>query len=737
MKTRLITGILILTLSFSQKSYSQCEDLIWSDEFNGNSLDETKWSYQRGGWNGAQVQNCYVDDNTSVSDGSLKINSKYEPGYDCFNGAKDFTSGFVQTKNRISWTYGIFKARVKVPASNSTWPAFWMSPQSGVYGSWPQSGEIDIFEIKGHDLSKSYGNAHWGNSANDKQQEKGTYTFSPGDDASNWHVYAVEWNLGELKFYIDGEHYHTINNFDEPNATTHPGPFNIDFYLRLNVAVGGNYLVAPWNDANNGIDQLPATMEVDWVRVYEKNNNCDPDPNNPDPNPVCELITNGNFNDGTNNWSLYKSGTEGTLQIEPNGYLKIDVITTGSSDWKLALRQNDINLEQGKTYEIRYDAYADANRTGNLIMSKSGGAQYAYISQNYTTSPTTYSHQFTMNETTDNAAIFNLNVGATLVDVHVKNISLSEVDCVPACQNPNIISNPSFENDFTDWDYRTAANTSANFTSMNNSEVDGNKVAQVQVNTVAQNYWDIQLKRSNLNYDLNESYELSFAIKSNQSNLQFSYGSNQTASNTYIFSGAGITSTEWQTVRKIFTANSAQPAYFVLNFGYNTGTFYVDNIQFRKVCEEDNEPEPPVCNLVVTNINDAGPGSLKEVIACAPDGATIIISDVLADYSIFIQDASITIDKNLTIESNVDFPTFLNATNVQRVFEVEPNANLTITNVHLVGGQANTGNVMVNEGMVTLQGVEVFNCIINPFPENPRLGGNGNYQLLPDVVIHK
>lgn len=249
----------------------ECYDLVWSDEFEGTVLDTEKWRYQNGGWNGSNVQNCYVEANTSVADGNLKIIAKYEPDYDCFETTTDFTSGFVQTKDKVNWTYGYFEAKVKVPASNSTWPAFWMSPQEAVYGNWPQSGEIDIFEIKGHDLTKTYGNAHWGNSGTDKVQNKGI-----GDviNADEWHIYAVEWSLGELKFYLDGELYHTINDFKEPNATIHPGPFNIGYYLRINMAVGGNYLTEPHNDANQNIDQLPATMEVDYVRVYQKSMGC-------------------------------------------------------------------------------------------------------------------------------------------------------------------------------------------------------------------------------------------------------------------------------------------------------------------------------------------------------------------------------------------------------------------------------------------------------------------------------
>lgn len=243
-------------------------ELIWSDEFSGSSLDTSKWGYQTGGWNGSNVQNCYVAANVTVDGGSLNIYGKYEPGYSCGgSGTKDFTSGFVQTQNKVSWTYGYFEARMKLPASNSTWPAFWMSPQTSTYGSWPQSGEIDVMEAKGYDKTKMYSNAIWGNSSADRQQQKGTYVVG---DFTAWHTYGVEWSEGSLKYYVDGVHFHTVNNFDEPNATTHPGPFNIPFYLRLNMAIGGDYLQSPNNDAHNNIAQLPALMQVDWVHVYKK-----------------------------------------------------------------------------------------------------------------------------------------------------------------------------------------------------------------------------------------------------------------------------------------------------------------------------------------------------------------------------------------------------------------------------------------------------------------------------------
>lgn len=419
----------LLLFPFFSNAQPDCYQLIWSDEFEGTSLDESKWSYQRGTWNGSNVQNCYVDENTSVSDGYLKITAKYEPDYMCFAQTRDFTSGFVQTKNKVSWTFGYFEARVKVPVSNSTWPAFWMSPQDPIYGSWPQSGEIDIFEIKGHDMTKSYGNAHWGNSPGDKVQEKGTYNFN---NANDWHIYAVEWNLGELKFYIDGVHYHTINDFREPNAATHPQPFDIPYYLRLNVAVGGDYLTEPYNDANNGIDQLPATMEVDWVRVYQKDENCTA-------LSPCEIIENGRFDAGENAWVLRSfQGATGDL-IESSGLIKIDVTNSSTSNWHLGLRQEGLLLENGKTYEVSFRAYADANRNSDVIISKPSGVQYDYHAQSLTTTPTEYTYQFTMNQATATNGVISFNVGAENIDVYYDNISIVEVNCNPCSSNLDIL----------------------------------------------------------------------------------------------------------------------------------------------------------------------------------------------------------------------------------------------------------------------------------------------------------
>lgn len=244
--------------------------LVWQDEFDGTTLDTSSWEYQTGPWASSAVQNCYKasSDNVSISDGTLKITARHQPGTPCgANGTRDFTSGFIQTKNKKFWTYGYFEARVKLPTNgSSTWPAFWLSPNEAKYGAWPSSGEIDVVEAKGFDPTHAAADAHWGISDSQRRHEP---KKAPVNNVGDWHVYAVKWQEGKLEYFLDGKLFHTINNFRAPNATTHPGPFNIPFYLRLNMAVGGTYLT-PYNDANTTLDKFPAVMEVDYVRVWQQ-----------------------------------------------------------------------------------------------------------------------------------------------------------------------------------------------------------------------------------------------------------------------------------------------------------------------------------------------------------------------------------------------------------------------------------------------------------------------------------
>ena len=257
---------------------------VWSDEFNGDSLDTNVWSPYVGGWNASAVQGCYKDspENINVSGGSLNLIGLHKPGITCNKGKnKDFTSGFVETKDKKAWTYGYFEARIKMPNNKSTWPAFWMSPNEKRYGDgWPMNGEIDIVETKGSDLDYAAADAHWGKSTTNKMHKNSHKTDLPAgfSNTTDWHTYGVKWTEGKLEYFIDGKSYHTVEGFGQPNAANTPhGPFDVPFFLRLNMAIGGNYIDGPggkWSNAYNVVAEepstFPATMSVDYVRIYQK-----------------------------------------------------------------------------------------------------------------------------------------------------------------------------------------------------------------------------------------------------------------------------------------------------------------------------------------------------------------------------------------------------------------------------------------------------------------------------------
>ena len=265
---------------------------VWRDEFDGNSLDGTKWTALNGGWGdeGQQVRNCYTrsDENINVSGGSLNLIGLYKPGATCTGGntkTGNFTSGFVQTKNKAYFKYGYIEARIKMPKNKSTWPGFWMSPNNSPYGpGWPDWGEIDIVETKGSNRQFAASDAHW-RDKNTPTGQTGSHRnrqgvippskFGTGNDTTEWHTYGVKWTEGKLEYFIDGEWHHTITEFKNSNSTGSPnGPFDQNFFLRLNLAIGGNYIDSPWDDPINSVgaangEGFPATMSVDYVRVYE------------------------------------------------------------------------------------------------------------------------------------------------------------------------------------------------------------------------------------------------------------------------------------------------------------------------------------------------------------------------------------------------------------------------------------------------------------------------------------
>ncbi len=241
--------------------------LVWHDEFNGDNLDLNKWEYEvnaAGGGNNelqyytARQQNCYLQD------GCLIIQALKEE-YTGPEGTRQYTSARIRTIHKGDWKYGWFEIRVKLPYGKGLWPAIWMMPTDEVYGGWAASGEIDIMELLGHEPARVYGTLHYGGSYPANVHTGASYTLQSGNFATDFHVFALEWQPPSFRWYVDGILYQTQTQWYTAGFP-YPAPFDQRFYLILNIAVGGNW---PGNPDN--ITSFPQRMVVDYVRVFQRN----------------------------------------------------------------------------------------------------------------------------------------------------------------------------------------------------------------------------------------------------------------------------------------------------------------------------------------------------------------------------------------------------------------------------------------------------------------------------------
>ena len=238
--------------------------LVWSDEFNGPEIDESKWGYDIGtgdwGWGNGEAQYYTSNSNNSfIEDGNLVIQALLQ-NY----GGANYTSARMVTRDQGDWTYGRIEVRAKLPGGVGTWPAIWMLPTDWVYGGWPYSGEIDIMEHVGFDPNVIHGTAHtevynWWNGSPPPEG-----TMYVNDALTSFHNYALEWDEDYLKWYVDDVHYFTYANDQAGNYAT--WPFDQRFHLLLNIAIGGTW------GGQQGIDNsiFPVRLEVDHVRVYQQ-----------------------------------------------------------------------------------------------------------------------------------------------------------------------------------------------------------------------------------------------------------------------------------------------------------------------------------------------------------------------------------------------------------------------------------------------------------------------------------
>lgn len=241
-------------------------NLIWKDEFSITGMPDTaRWNYDtRGnsyGWGNNELQWYTTGNpkNANVSNGTLKISAYKEP-----TSGKDYSSARLTTKNKGDWKYGKIEVRARLPVGRGTWPAIWMLPTINNYGGWPGSGEIDIMEHVGYDPGIIHSTVHTKAYNHVKKTQVGKQ-INVNSAMSAFHVYTTEWDENEIRSYVDGELY-----FSFKNERTGPDtwPFDQPFHLILNLAIGGG-----WGGIK-GVDEtiFPATMEVDYVRIYQRSN---------------------------------------------------------------------------------------------------------------------------------------------------------------------------------------------------------------------------------------------------------------------------------------------------------------------------------------------------------------------------------------------------------------------------------------------------------------------------------
>ncbi|EKO3922388.1 glycoside hydrolase family 16 protein [bacterium 19MO03SA05] len=275
--------------------------LVWADEFDGSEINKRNWSLEENCWGGGNnEQQCYTKRarNAYVQDGYLHIVAHKESftgsddaeGKPGMNKTLPFTSARLRSKDKRDHKYGRFEIRAKLPSGQGTWPAIWMLPTDNKYGTWAASGEIDIMEAvnlkaqsdapgaqAGDQENRIYGSLHYGKTWPDNvysgQGASLPNSINPTDD---FHTYAIEWEEGEIRWYVDNIHYATqtqdewYSQYKVDGALVNAkgaAPFDERFHLLLNLAVGGSWAA---NANEKGVDKsdFPKTMLVDYVKVY-------------------------------------------------------------------------------------------------------------------------------------------------------------------------------------------------------------------------------------------------------------------------------------------------------------------------------------------------------------------------------------------------------------------------------------------------------------------------------------
>ena len=414
-------------------------NLLWADEFDGETMDESKWSYDphEPGWPNKELQEYTTSpDNVVVRDGKLVLKAiKTEK-----DGKDYYTSGKVKGQNKTDFTYGKVVVSAKVPEGQGLWPAIWMMPQDeSRYGQWPKCGEIDIMEVLGNDTTTSYSTIHYGEPHGEQQ---GTIVKTGNDSfSSTFHEYSVEWEPGEMRFYTDGELVLTVNDWftavEGEDDKPYPAPFDQPFFVQLNLAVGGNWPGNP--DAST--DFSKAEFEIDYVRVYQKpsydTNVKKPEKPFREALPDGNFIRNGNFSEVEDltddvDWKflLFNDGV-GEAKIE-NGAMVISSTNCGTEEYSVQLVHPDLPMRKGHKYKLTFDIKAEEERRCIVCVSAPNAGWIRYFPDttiHLTTEWQTFEYEFDMTEKDDNNGRLEFNMGkyGETATIYITNVRVEEI----------------------------------------------------------------------------------------------------------------------------------------------------------------------------------------------------------------------------------------------------------------------------------------------------------------------
>ena len=413
--------------------------LLWSDEFDGKTMDQKKWNYEphEPGWTNNELQEYTTStDNVFVRDGKLVLKAIKTTK----DGKDYYTSGKITGQNKTDFQYGKVVVSAKVPEGQGLWPAIWMMPKDeSFYGQWPKCGEIDIMESLGNDTTTSYSTIHYGEP---HAEQQGTIVKEGADSFSaKFHEYSVEWEPGEMRFYTDGELVLTVNDWftavqgedDKP----YPAPFNQPFFVQMNLAVGGDW---PGNP-DSTTDFSKAEFEIDYVRVYQKpsydTNVKKPEKQFGQADSTGNFIRNGDFKkaeklDDDVDWKfLLFNGGVGAAEIK-DGEIVITSSNCGTEEYSVQLVQPDLPMIKGKKYKVTFDIKADEARKCIVCVSAPNAGWIRYLPDTSIDVPTdwkTYTFEFEMKEKDDNNGRLEFNMGkhGDTATIHITKVRVEEI----------------------------------------------------------------------------------------------------------------------------------------------------------------------------------------------------------------------------------------------------------------------------------------------------------------------